>query len=81
MSKSIEIKIALVVGDNGEFAAGNYKGKDTDWGFLGDCTGVYDPKTRDTTYPTSEKQYIVTTWVELPEIKDIATAAVEEFKP
>lgn len=80
MSKSIEIKIAVVVGDNGKFAADAFRGEETDWEFMSDSVGIYDGNTKDITYPTSEKQYIVTTWVELPEISEVHTVSVEEIK-
>lgn len=78
---SIEIKLAVVVGDNGKYSADAYRGEETDWGFLADSVGIWDEITREMIYPNVEKRYIVTTHVEIPEIEEVVTVAVEDVTP
>lgn len=81
MSEWHKIQIAVLVGDNGEFAVSKFEGDKTDWGFMADCIGVYDSKTRETTYPTAEHKYIVDAMVYLPQIETIAASDVAIIPP
>lgn len=73
----MEVKIALLVGDNGEWSVARYEDESTDWGFMADCLGVYDEKARTTNYPTSDRQYIITADIDLPKIAIVEASKVE----
>lgn len=77
----IEVKIALIVGDNGNWSANKFDGQDTDWGFLSDAVGVYDKAKKEVVYQNVEKRYVVTALVDLPVIDKIAAANVIEIEP
>lgn len=71
----MEIKIAVVVGDNGNYAVTKYRGEDTDWGFASDSVGVYDKATHEVIYQAIERRYIITANVELPPTQEIVAAS------
>ncbi len=74
----MEVRLAVVVGDNGNYAACKYQGDDTDWGFLSDSVGIYDPAKKEVIYQTSERRFIVTANVEAPVIETVPAASVTE---
>ena len=74
----MEIKLAVVVGDNGNWAATKYMGSETDWGFLSDSVGVYDGAKREVVYQTTERQFVITALVEAPSIETVPACLVEK---
>lgn len=73
----MQIKIAVLIGDNGEWYPTKYQGADTDWGFAADCIGIYDEKTHENKYPTSDRQYVITAEVDVPTITESPATKVE----
>ena len=73
----IALKLAVTVGDNGNYAATKYDGDNTDWAFLSDSVGVYDEKKKEVIYQNCESRYVVTAFVEGPKIEIIGATLVE----
>jgi len=72
----MQIRIAVVVGSNNNFAACKFEGDQTDWAFLFDSVGIYNGK--DVIYPDAEQRYIITADVDVPDIRQVGATSAEK---
>lgn len=74
-----QIKIAVLVGDNGDFAVGRFEDEKTDWAFLYDSIGRYNEAAGEIDYPKSDQRYVVTAVVELPRVKEVVCESASKL--